>query len=216
MIGLPDVKGIIFDMDNTLLQSRIDYAAMKRDVFRFFVEHEVVSADLPVHAHTTSTIIELAKNSGVSEQLMTAAWEIVTRHEISGMQCAGIEPGTFHMLETLIGRFKLAVLTNNSMRSAHPALQSAGILSCFDRVVCREQMTALKPSASGIYAIFDHFPDVPRESWILIGDSWIDGRAAETAGIPFISYKADLKKLSEKSVEPVFSVSSMKALIHIL
>lgn len=216
MTGLADVKGIIFDMDNTLIQSRIDYTAMKEDVFRFFAEHDIVAADLPVHAHTTSTIIELAKEAGISAQLMENAWEIVTQHEISGMRGARVEPGTARMLETLTGRFKFAVLTNNSMRSAYPALQSAGILSRFDKVVCREQMTALKPSASGIYAIFHHFPDVRQERWILIGDSWIDGRAAEEAGIPFISYKADLKTMSEKSIEPVFSMNAMEDLTHIL
>lgn len=37
-----NIKGIIFDMDNTLLSSKINFAAMKRETYEFVVNNGIL------------------------------------------------------------------------------------------------------------------------------------------------------------------------------
>ncbi|MEI0735561.1 hypothetical protein VQ056_00890 [Paenibacillus sp. JTLBN-2024] len=69
------IKGIIFDMDNTLLKSKIDFAAMKLETFRFLVSRGLLSRQLDISKHTTSTLIEeAAKTGGMTEELVAEMW----------------------------------------------------------------------------------------------------------------------------------------------
>lgn len=69
------VKGIIFDMDNTLLRSTIDFAAMKKETFQFLMDHGLISAQTAFDPHTTSTLIEEAMRSGrMTEDLLEKIW----------------------------------------------------------------------------------------------------------------------------------------------
>lgn len=54
------IQGILFDMDNTLLQSRIDFDNMKKETFRFLADQGILSEDFPIEHHTTSTMIDEA------------------------------------------------------------------------------------------------------------------------------------------------------------
>jgi phosphoglycolate phosphatase len=212
----PSIKGIMFDMDNTLLQSRIDFPAMKRDVFDFLVEHRVLSGGFPLHENTTSILLEMARDSGMADELHRMLMETVVRHEMAGMEGAGLEPGVLELLKSLHKRYTLVIITNNSHAAAVKALETTGILGLFDLVVGREQMTALKPSPSGYLYAKAQFQHIPADGWISIGDSWIDGRASAEADIPFIGYKTDTAVLGSKGIHPRGRISSIGELLNFL
>jgi phosphoglycolate phosphatase len=39
------IRGIIFDMDNTILRSRIDFGSMKNEIFRYLTSLGILPAD---------------------------------------------------------------------------------------------------------------------------------------------------------------------------
>ena len=207
------IRGIIFDMDNTLLKSKIDFTAMKFETFRFLASRELLPQQLDISKHTASTLIEEAlKTHLMTEALISEMWEIPTKFESKGMEGAELENGVVEILKELKGRTRMAVVTNNSNIAAEKALKGHDIFAFFDLVVGRENMTSLKPSPAGFQYILDRCSDISAEEWISVGDSWIDGKASSAAGIKFISYQGDIAKMSMMGVNPYASIEDIREL----
>lgn len=206
-------KGVIFDMDNTLLHSRIDFPAMKNEVYRFLVDRRILPEPFPVAEHTTSTLIEYAKSRGLSEELYEDVMQIAAQHELRGMEGAELERGVVPLLRALRPRCTLAVVTNNSFAAAVKALKETGIAGYFDLIVGREQMSSLKPSPSGFLLVLDTFREIAPWEWISVGDSWIDGKASADAGIPFVWYCSRGGEMHERGVHPIGRIDEIRQLI---
>lgn len=86
----------------------------------------------------------------------------------------------------------------------------------FKLIYGREQAGRLKPSSEGVRRLMAKFPNTRNENWLLIGDSWIDGKAAHDAGIAFIAYKANPMRLAQNGVNPDCSISCLTELITLL
>jgi phosphoglycolate phosphatase len=201
-------RAILFDMDNTLLQSNIDYAAMKADVYEWLAGSGLLPDGYPMHAETTSTMIMHARGFGLSDEQLAAVWRIAARHETAGMAGAGLKPGAHAMLDKLgaIEGLTLAVMTNNTRAAADRALRETGVLGRFEFVLGREDVPELKPSPEAVLAVMRRCPGMEAADWLAVGDSWIDGAAAAGAGVPFIAYRADLEQLRKRGVVPVAAI----------
>ncbi|PZE21422.1 HAD family hydrolase [Paenibacillus xerothermodurans] len=205
--------GIIFDMDNTLLRSNIDFAEMKLEIFRYLVERRVLPADMPIKEHTTATLIEHAKQLRLAPELERDVWAIAAKHELAGMKEAGLERGAAPFLASLSGEFTLTVVTNISHAAALQALEQTGLAHFFDIIAGREQMAALKPSPSGFHYVMERCRAVRHDRWISVGDAWIDGKAANAAGIPFLSYQTEPAVMTSRGVDSlgtILEISEMK------
>lgn len=210
----PRLQGIIFDMDNTLLRSSIDFPGMKRALFQFLVACGAVGADLAFSELSVSQLVELARRwPGFSPALEQPMWELVARYETEGMRGAGLEAGVEELLGYCHGRYRLAVLTNNAHRAACVALAETGIDRYFAHIVGREQMGALKPSPAGVLHILGLCPELPAAAWVMVGDSWIDGKAAQDAGVAFIAYRSRGEELARRGVTPGRVVAGMSELL---
>ncbi|WP_334073082.1 MULTISPECIES: HAD family phosphatase [Paenibacillus] len=197
------VKGVIFDMDNTLLRSRIDFEAMKQDVYQFLVSHGILPDGFDLNRHTASTLIEAAvKTNRMNESLMKDLWDVPKKHELIGMKDAELEPGVKELLNEWQGLYHLVVVTNNSLEAAEAALRDHDVLRFFDQVVGREQVRLLKPAPDAFLHVLRHYGGLSPGAWISVGDSWIDGKASALAGIPFIAYCGDEAKMKEMEVFP--------------
>ncbi|MCY9695494.1 HAD family hydrolase [Paenibacillus alginolyticus] len=207
------VRGIIFDMDNTLLRSRINFQKMKKQVADFLTENDLLPVDFPIQEHTTSTMIAYVKAKGMREETYTEVMKMVVHYELIGMEGAGLESHVSELLTMLKSRYVLVIVTNNSYKAAVHALEETGIHPYFDLIIGREQMEAMKPSPSGYLAAKQHFPQILEREWISVGDSWIDGRASIDAGIPFISYGTNDHLLKEKGITPIANIDSLLKLL---
>ncbi|KIL40613.1 haloacid dehalogenase [Gordoniibacillus kamchatkensis] len=193
----------MFDMDNTLLQSRIDFAAMKNEIYRYLVELNVLPAAFPVQEHTSSTLIAHARRLGISGSIDETMMATIARHEMLGMEGAGLEPGVEPLLSSLYRRYTLIVVTNNSHAAARKALELTNISRYFDLVVGREQMAVMKPSPAGFDYAKRQYGSIAPDEWISVGDAWIDGKASMDAGIPFVSYRTSMEAMIAKGVQPI-------------
>ncbi|MCY9764385.1 HAD family hydrolase [Paenibacillus alvei] len=210
------LKGIVFDMDNTILRSRIDFQAMKNETYQFLVSKEILPDGYSLDYHTTSTIIEEAvQTNRMTEELLNEMWDIAKKHEVYGMQGADLEPGAVEVLSELKGRYHIAIVTNNSVEAAEIALRDNDIMEYFDFIIGREVMKALKPSPDGYLRVLDEFKHSANE-WLSVGDSWIDGKASISAGIRFIAYRSDKEKLKQMNVYPTAELSNLLELISLI
>ncbi|TYP70755.1 HAD family hydrolase [Paenibacillus methanolicus] len=209
------IKGVIFDMDNTVLRSRIDFAAMKRAVADYLARIGSLPANVAVQEHTTATLLALAAaEAGLTPEGYEGAMRICAEHEKAGMLDADLEEGAIELLEALRTRgLRLAIVTNNAHEAAVEALERTGILPYFGLVVGREQMTSMKPHPSGYLAAKAHYADVPAQGWLSVGDSWIDARAACEANVPFVHYGASSEALDSRGIPYAGRIGHLRELL---
>lgn len=219
--------GIIFDMDNTLLQSKIDFKAMRADILNVLLDQQVGTEEQFLQHITPAQVIEKGKKLCKEQRLDTdecdrieqAMWEQVKKHETIGMHQVKLEEGVSEGLEQLKqGGYVLTIVTNNAHEAACTALKETNIISYFDLIVGRDQMEELKPSPSGVEYIINAWKNKTEDGqpshWVMLGDSWIDGYAAQQAGVNFVAYKGNLQLMREQGVEPLANMTHFDQFIH--
>ncbi|WP_317890728.1 HAD family hydrolase [Paenibacillus arenilitoris] len=211
------IKGIIFDMDNTLLRSSIDFGRMRNEIYAYLADHNMLEQDIKLEEHTSSTLIQYAQRRGSwNPQAEADVWDIAAKHELLGMENAGLEPGAKDLLRQLFGRYKMVIVTNNAYSAAITALTRNDIVDCFDLIIGREQMKRMKPAPDAVYPVLRAYPTISPDEWISVGDAWIDGRASQDAGIKFVSYRGDPEKMKSRGVVPAGSIQELGQLLALL
>lgn len=185
-----------FDLDHTLVRSPLDLGHLKVEI-RTLVEAEGVPLTDETRAWTIGQIIEAATAHRAT--LGEACWALCTTHEEKAVAHAVPEPGALEALTALRATgYPLAVWTNNTGPVARRALARCGLDSFFTTLVTRDE-AALKPDPAGIRLLEAAFPE--RRIWV-VGDSWVDGAAAQAGGAAFIAYGADPAELARRGVAP--------------
>jgi phosphoglycolate phosphatase len=183
-----------FDLDHTLVRSPLDLGRLKGEI-RALVAAEGVPLPELTRTWTIGQIIEAATRHGAA--LGEACWALCTTHEEEAVVDATPEPGAHEALTVLrAGGYPLAVWTNNKGAVARRALEKCRLDGFFTTLVTRDE-AALKPDPSGLRLLEAAFPE--RRIWV-VGDSWVDGAAAQAGGAGFIAYGADPVELARRGV----------------
>ena len=156
------LHGIIFDMDGTLVDSGLDFDAIRRDI------------GLP-ERHPILEGVEAIPEGPEHDR----ALEILHRHEHEGAVRATPYPGVAELLQRL-GQLELhtGVLTRNSRASVTTTF---GLLDwTFDTVLTREDAPA-KPDPTGVLAICRDWNVAPADV-LFVGDYLFDLQAGHNAG----------------------------------
>jgi phosphoglycolate phosphatase len=205
---------IVFDFDNTLVHSRIDFVGIRRELLELLqrVGHPEAASDSLMRLSIGQIIDSgTAHDPSVYEE----AWRIVVEYETAGMFAATIEPAA---PETLHGLrdcgFKLAVLTNNARPATLAALDLFAMTSAFDLVLTRDE-AAMKPDPAGILIAMREL-QVGTERTVMVGDSWMDGAAAARAGVTFIGFQPRAGVLEERGVQAWTVVQHLTELMPVL
>lgn len=170
------LRGIIFDLDGTLVDSRLDFDQMRAEM------------DLPPGLPVLEAIEQMA------EPRASECREILARHEWAGVERATAMPGVIELLEQLHAlQLRLAVLTRNSRAIADATLQRCGLR--FDEVIGREDAPA-KPDPTAILQLCKRWQLAVTEVAI-VGDYRFDLEAGRRAGSRTVLYTAgeDLRHL---------------------
>lgn len=212
-------KLIIFDMDNTLIHSRIDFKLMKAETLRILREAGLQPATRP----PVSEILNGLREAGqLPQELEDAIWQRVSEVEADGLAMAVPEPGICAVLDALRPRVHLAVLTNNAQEAAQANLQRLGLAAYFECVLGRGGVPALKPFAGGMQAVVAHFGPLTVRDSLAVGDALIDIQAAGAAGIAFAAYnrsrQEDWRRLPLRPVLQLtaWDEAAAQRLLHLL
>ncbi len=191
----------VFDLDHTLVSSPLDLAAMRADIRALAARERIV---LPAGALGWTVAETIAAIAARRPELEGTCWAIVLEHESAALDAAACEPGARETVETLAAAdVPLAVWTNNARRATEVALERCGLRAFFATLVTRDE-AALKPDPAGLGLLRAAHPE--RLIWV-VGDSWIDGAAAQAGGAAFIAYRIHPDELSRRAV-------TARAVIH--
>ncbi len=189
---------LVFDLDNTVVHSRIDFAGIRRDLIALIRGQGIEEhADEALLRLSIGQIVELGEAAGPA--VGAEAWRIVLEYEQVGMEAATIEEAAAETLAQLRGAgFGLAVLTNNARPATLAALEKFALDALFDLVLTRDEVP-MKPSPVGLVRARERF-DGRAARAAMIGDSWLDGTAAQQAGLPFIAFRPRPGVLGERGI----------------
>lgn len=178
-------KIIIFDMDNTIIESKIDFPLMYKDVHRFLREVGIPFDDT---IWISKVLADLEYHPQMTPDLWNAIWQRINDIETEGLLAAVLENNANYILDKLAGNVRMAILTNNVHQAAIDILKKLDVYHYFEVVAGRGVVPELKPSPNGMLYILDKAQGVTPPEAMSIGDAINDGCAATAAGIDFIAY----------------------------
>jgi len=186
------IRGIIFDCDGVLFESRKANLAYYNTVLNHFGEAPVESSD---HAkahlcHTAASPHVFSQLLGKerTEKALSFAAELDYRQFIPYMTP---EPGMKAALSKLSESYPLAVATNRGY-SMLGILDHFGLSHFFQTVVTSRDVKEPKPAPDMLHEAAKRLQSAVHEL-LFVGDSELDQAAARTAGMPFALYRGDLQ-----------------------
>ena len=196
----------VFDLDHTLVRSPLDLAKTKVEVRQLLADRGWPPPEGSERWTIGQTIAWASERAG---DLGAACWTICETHERRALEAATCEAGALEALGALeAAGFPLAVWTNNGRVVTAQALDRCGLASFFGVVVTRDE-AALKPDPAGLRLLARTYPE--RRVWV-VGDSWVDGMAAQAGGAAFIAYGSDPAELARRGVSARTIVHDLRAL----
>jgi phosphoglycolate phosphatase len=207
---------IIFDFDNTLVKSNINFPAMKIHMARATKEFGLdfgAEEEIPLRFTAGNIIDEAAKYDEEKDtDLANHLWDIVENFEREGMRNLSIDEDVFSMLKELKKHeIPMAILTNNSREPTIEVLDRYSLRDYFELIIAREDVTRMKPDKEGIEKIIEKL-SWNHEMVIFVGDSWVDGVAAKNANVRFILFRKEKLNPGKYDIKIWKHLTSMKEL----
>jgi len=190
--SLPSVRGVIVDLDGTMVDTLGDFeAALNRmlaeldlpPVSRKLVERTVGKGS----EHLIRSVLEHQLALPQVNALMEPAWRIYQRHylEINGA-FSDVYPGVLAALQQWQGSgLQLACLTNKPLNFARPLLKAKGLDVFFAHVFGGDSFERKKPDPLPLHKTCEALGTLAAQT-LMVGDSENDGLAARAAGCPVV------------------------------
>ncbi len=176
------VRVLMFDLDGTLIDSRLDLVlsvnATLRHMGRPDLPHETI---YKLVGSGAAILVQRALGQGATEEESKRGLEFFLSYYREHMLDNTVAyPGVREGLEMLTGR-PLAVLTNKPVRFSRAILEGLGLAGYFRVVYGGNSFATKKPDPEGARAVLQDFQASPKEA-MLVGDSEVDVRTARNAG----------------------------------
>ena len=176
------VRALIFDLDGTLIDSKMDLIhsvnAMLRELKRPELETETISGYI---GHGAPQLVARAMGgTATEEELKHALQFFLGYYEDHKMDNTCAYPGVAETLERL-GQLPMAVLTNKPARISVRILKALGLEKYFRAIYGGNSFESKKPDPFGAAKILREFGVTPGES-LIVGDSEVDVQTARNAG----------------------------------
>lgn len=161
-MNLAHIRAVAFDLDGTLVDSRLDFTAIYQDIG---------------WPEGTPLLERLAELGDCAEARRAA--QIIYQHEMRGAEQASWMPGAAACLQHLIEQqLPLAILTRNMRDATRLMLERLQIPVSL--VLTREDCAA-KPDPAGLYNIAEYYA-ISCQQLLYVGDYVFDLQTASNAG----------------------------------
>ena len=191
-LSLPDVRGVIVDLDGTMVDTLGDFeAALNRmlaeldlpPVSRALVERTVGKGS----EHLIRSVLEHQLALPQVDALMEPAWRIYQRHYLAiNGAFSDVYPGVLAGLQQWqASGLQLACLTNKPLDFARPLLKAKGLDGFFPHVFGGDSFERKKPDPLPLHKTCEAMGTLAAQT-LMVGDSENDGLAARAAGCPVV------------------------------
>ena len=189
-------KVVIYDCDGVILDSIESNYVFYNRVMGFLGRPEIDRSDSDakrvLHTYSFNNVMEyFFAGDGQREEAFNFAKTIHYRDLMPYMR---MEDGFVSALDELRGHTALAICTNRAT-SMDMIIEDFGLTGYFEYIMTASQVSNPKPHPEPLLKVLDYFGIEPEEA-LFIGDGEVDMQAANSAGVPFISYKSHLPGLA--------------------
>jgi len=188
------LKGIVFDLDCTLVQSHVDFPKMKRRIIELLEGNGHPPGTLSPIDQTTVVIMEHAEGEwerqGKPEEERRRLRDVITGYmnqgELEAVETLTEIPGVSEAVEKLKAKcLKLAILTRGHHEYAVEALKKTGMHGYFDVILGRGETPQPKPYREAIdYTV--RRMGLTVDDVVMVGDHQIDYDSAKSSRCMFI------------------------------
>ena len=194
MKRLRGVKAIIFDLDNTLVSSHIDYARLKQTVLKKLAEAGVPDRLIDVDDSVVENFIRgrtyLKENSTIAHQteFNLSLNEALSEIEMERVDQVQVIEGAHCLINSLKeDGFEVGILTRGSRDYATAVLSRTGFDGQVVNIVCRDDypMEEAKPNPLAMVRIAEKLRCLSKEC-LFIGDHPMDFECANASGAAFV------------------------------
>ena len=180
---LPLLRAFLFDLDGTLIDSKLDLVtsvnAMLRQMGRAELPVELVATFI---GHGALQLITSALGlDATDEQCHTGLSLFMSHYQEHKLDATRPYSGVVEALDSLSG-FPMSVLTNKPTTMSIEILQGLGLAKYFRSIYGGDSFEKKKPDPAGALAILQEL-GVPPAQAAMIGDSEVDVQTARNAGI---------------------------------
>jgi len=177
------LRAVLFDLDGTLIETHIDFAAMTAEM-----QTLARAADVPASVTDGKDILGLVeaaaahvqKQGGDGAALSRVAFARLEEREVVGCAHPELLPGTERLLASLAERgIKIGIVTRNCRRVSVPLL--ARFALPYDLLLTRDDVARTKPDPAHLWAALTALGISPGDSG-MVGDHWMDIKAGQKAG----------------------------------
>jgi phosphoglycolate phosphatase len=206
---------LIFDLDGTLIDSRLDLAqavnATRRHMGKEPLSNERVYSYV---GNGAPVLIRRAMGEAATEAELQEALEFFLEYYgAHDMDFTRLYPGVQESLDRLKAAGKrMAVLTNKPVRMSRHIVEGLGVAGHFFQVYGGNSFEFKKPNPIGAEALMKE-AGADRASTLMVGDSSVDVQTARNAGIPCcgVTYGFQPETLADPAPELV--VDRMDAMV---
>ncbi len=176
---------LIFDLDGTLIDSRLDLAhsvnATRAHMGMPPLENDLVCSYV---GNGAPVLIRRALGERASEaEVQTGLAFFLDRYRNHALDCTTLYPGVRESLDRLAAAGKrMAILTNKPVRVSQAIVQGLGVAHHFFRVYGGNSFEFKKPHPIGIEVLMEQ-AEVSRERTLMVGDSSVDVETARNARV---------------------------------
>jgi phosphoglycolate phosphatase len=183
----------VFDIDGTLVTFEFDIAGTRQTLIAELAKRGFDTTGLGMRT-PTQLIVDQARSQIESgriradfQELRRSLYSILDGFEMASASAAIVFPQTRSTLDHLLAKgVRLAVLTNSGRRAASELLTRSGIRDCFEFVLTRDDVDAMKPRPEGLEKAVSMLK-IPAQRVYYVGDSLFDIAAAKKAGLKVVA-----------------------------
>jgi phosphoglycolate phosphatase len=197
---------VAFDLDGTLVDSRVDLAAAVNHALGALGLPAIEVAAVPRYVgEGARVLVERSLGVGRQAQVERALELCMAYYGGHLLDATRPYPGLPEALAALAGRgVALSVLTNKPVAMSRAILDGLGLGSRFVAVVGGDSLPVRKPDPAGLERLRS-LTATPHDRMLLVGDSAIDVRTARAAGVGFcgVGWGFGTETLAEAGAERV-------------
>jgi phosphoglycolate phosphatase len=177
------IRLAVFDLDGTLVDSRQDLAnaanALVQEMGGTPLPDDVIAG--MVGEGAALLVRRVLAAAGLDPESRGALDQFLALYDERLLEHTRPYDGTVEMLETLLGRLPLAVLTNKPQAPSERLLAGLGLARFFRDVIGGDTAFGRKPEPAGLRELARR-AGAPLAATVLIGDSPIDLQTARRGG----------------------------------